>query len=154
MEFSGDYDVALASYRQVLDMNPDFPGARAFRSRIKLIQQKPDSAMKESELESNDFWKRYAQILALLSQEKKDEANRLLDQMIIEDGQHAAYQIAEIFAFQGDLTAAFDWLERAYQQRDGGMKEMIGNYFLSNLHEDPRWAELLTRMKLPLDLGY
>jgi len=150
-EFSADYEGALASYRQILGTNPDFPGARAFRARIKIIQQKPDSAMKEVEQESDAFWKRYSQILALTAQEQFDEANFLLQQMMVEDGQHAAYQIAEILAFQGDLDGSFEWLTRAFHQRDGGIKEMLGNYFLSGLHGDPRWAGMLALMKLPLD---
>jgi len=32
------------------------------------------------------------------------------------------------------------------------MKELLGNFFLNNLHGDPRWPELLSRMGLPLDL--
>jgi TolB-like protein len=151
-EFSADYEGALASYRQILGMNPDFPAARAFRARIKIIQKKPESAMKESEQEEDAFWKRYSQILALSAQEQHDEAKIELEKMMAEDGHHAAYQIAEILAFRGELDASFQWLTRAHQQRDGGMKEMIGNYFLSNLHADPRWNEILALMELPLDL--
>jgi len=31
------------------------------------------------------------------------------------------------------------------------MSEIIGNRFLVNLQGDPRWAEMLRRMSLPLD---
>ena len=151
-EFAGDYEAALSSYRQLLGMNPDFPGARAFRARIKLIQQKPDSAMKEVVQEANVFWKRYSEILVLSASGRAEEAIGPLDRMMVEDGSHAAYQIAEILAFRGDLDGAFDWLDKAYVQRDGGMKELLGNFFLKNLHEDPRWSELLSRIGLPLDL--
>ncbi len=151
-EFAADYEAALSSYRQLLAMNPDFPGARAFRARIKLIQQKPDSAMNESEQETNAFWQRYSGILALTASGKIEESAELLERMMAEDGSHAAYQIAEILAFQGDLDGAFEWLDRAHHQRDGGMKELLGNFFLKNLHEDPRWQELLSRLGLPLDL--
>lgn len=151
-EFSTDYDGALASYRKILSLNSDFPGARALRTRVKIIQDKPDSAMKESEQEADPFWKRYSQILVLTAQEEHEEAAALLDRMKAEDGFHAAYQVAEILAFRGDLDDSFIWLERALRQRDGGMKELIGNYFLESLHQDPRWRDLLARMGLPLDL--
>lgn len=151
-EFSADYDAALTSYRLILEMNPDFPAARAFRARIKLIQQNPESAVKESELETEGFWQRYSRILALSASDQPGEAKNLLEEMIAEDGSHAAYQIAEILAFQGDLDGAFAWLDRAYEQRDGGMKELLGNYFLHKLHADHRWHELLSKMGLPLDL--
>ena len=56
------------------------------------------------------------------------------------------YIIPEIYAFGGDVGEAFNWLDRAYRQRDGGMSELIGNYFLSNLENDVRWRELLIRV--------
>jgi len=151
-EFSGNYDEALSTYRQIIGLNPDFPGAHAYRSRIKILQEKPDSAMKESEQETDPFWKRYSEILSLTASESHDEAALLLEQMIEDDGHHAAYQVTEILAFRGDIDPAFDWFRRAYDQRDGGMREIVGNRFLENLHDDPRWLEMLERMTLPLDL--
>ena len=32
-----------------------------------------------------------------------------------------AYQIAEIYAWRGQNDEAFDWLDRAFRQRDGGL---------------------------------
>jgi hypothetical protein len=71
--------------------------------------------------------------------------------MIADDGHHAAYQVTEILAFRGDIDAAFEWFQRAYDQKDGGMSEIIGNHFLRNLHGDPRWEEMLGLMNLPLE---
>jgi len=148
-EFSGQYDEALSTYRVIIGLNPDFPGVRAYRARIKLIQDKAESALKESEQEVDPFWKRYSQILSYSALGRNDEAQPLLDRMIIEDGESSAYQIAEIMAFRGETGHAFEWLQRAWEQKDGGMSEMIGNFFLANLHSDPRWADLLTRLGLP-----
>jgi TolB-like protein len=150
-EFSTEYEQSLTNYRIALELNPELPGVRAYRARIKIIQEKPDSAMKESDQEIDPFWKRYSRILALSAQEHHDEAESLLEQMIADDGHHAAYQVTEILAFRAETDRAFEWFQRAYDQRDDGMSEIIGNYFLRNLHGDPRWEEMLVRMGLPLD---
>lgn len=147
-EFAHDYEQSLASYRQVIGSNPEVPGAWAYRARIKIIQEKPDSAMEQSEKEVDPFWKQYARILALTALERHEEAMPLLEQMIEEKGDHAAYQIAEILAFRGDTDAAFDWLARAMEQKDGGMASLVGNFFLLSLHPDPRWADLKEQMGL------
>jgi tetratricopeptide (TPR) repeat protein len=143
-EFAGQSDEALNSYRVIIGLNPDFPGVRAYRARIKIIQNKPESALKESEQEVDPFWKRYSQIIAYTTLGRDDEAQLLLDQMIAEDGGHSAYQVAEIEAFRGEIDNAFEWLRRAYDQKDGGMTEIIGNFFLRKLHADPRWADMLS----------
>jgi len=36
----------------------------------------------------------------------------------------AAYNIAEIHAYRGEVDAAFEWLDRAYRQRDSGMEHI------------------------------
>ena len=147
-EFSGKYEEALSAYRLLLGLNPDYPAVHAYRSRAMLAASMPESALEEAEKEQNPFWQRYARILSLIALERPDEADLLLQQMIIEHGNDAAYQVAEIYAFGGDVGEAFSWLDRAYRQRDGGMSELIGNYFLSNLENDVRWGELLTRVSL------
>jgi TolB-like protein/thioredoxin-like negative regulator of GroEL len=152
-EFSGEYEQSLSSYRQIVGLNPDFPGARAFRARVKILQDKPDSALRESDQEKDPFWRRYSKILALSALDRSDESQVLLEQMISDEGRHAAFQIAEILAFNGETDSAFEWLQRAYEQKDGGMREMIGNRFLNNLHGDKRWEQMITLLGLPLDLS-
>ncbi len=50
----------------------------------------------------------------------------------------AAFQIAEIYAYRGETDKAFEWLERAYKQRDGGLSQMKGDPLLRSLERDPR----------------
>lgn len=152
-EFSGEYEQSLTNYRVAIELNPELPGVRAYRARIKIIQENPDSAMKESDQEVDPFWKRYSRILALSAQDHHEEAELLLEQMIADDGHRAAYQITEILAFRGDIDRAFEWFQRAHDQKDSGMREITGNYFLRNLHDDSRWEDLLNSMGLPLDLN-
>lgn len=151
LEFSGLYDEALATYRHVLSLHPQYPAARACRARVKALQGKPESALRESGQEADPFWRRYSEILALTAAERQAEAGTLLDRMIAEDGDFAAFQLAEILAFAGDLEQAFEWLERARQQRDPGLSALLGNPLLTKLHDDPRWAALLASLGLPLD---
>ncbi len=59
----------------------------------------------------------------------------------------SAYQIAEVHAMCGDADLAFEWLERAYAQRDPGMVWLLADPFLRTLHSDPRWGEFLRKMR-------
>ena len=61
-----------------------------------------------------------------------------------------AYQIAEIYAYRGETDKAFEWLERAYNQRDGGLPSIKGDPLLRNIEKDPRYAAFIKKMKLPL----
>ena len=56
------------------------------------------------------------------------------------------YQVASIYAYRGDVDAAFKWLDRAYDERDDWLPELRFFYVFDVLHEDPRWEELLKRI--------
>jgi TolB-like protein/tetratricopeptide (TPR) repeat protein len=155
LEFSGLYDEALASYRRVLTLHPEYPAARAYRARVKALQGKGESALREAAQEADPFWRRYAQILALSVAERPGEAEPLLQAMVAEDAQIAAFQLAELYAFRGETEYAFEWLQRAREQRDPGLSALLGNPLLGNLVGDPRWTEHLEQLGLPpgLPLG-
>lgn len=59
-----------------------------------------------------------------------------------------AFQLAEIRAFRDERTAAFEWLDRAYDQRDAGLMWLKGSPLLAGLHDDPRWLKFLEKMGL------
>ena len=59
-----------------------------------------------------------------------------------------AFQIAQAHAARGDMDLAFEWLERAYQQRDPGLAETKTAEFLPSFHADPRWDAFLRKMGL------
>ena len=147
-EFAGNPDQALIAYKTLLGLNPDYPAVHAYRARIKLAQDKAGSALQEAEQEPDPFWKRYALILALDALDRPEESDPLLQAMIDEDSQDAAFQLAEIHARRGDPELAFEWLYRALEQKDGGMSEILGNPFFSGLHDDDRWLELITALGL------
>jgi serine/threonine protein kinase len=70
---------------------------------------------------------------------------------VVYEAEDAAYQVAEIYGYRGETDKAFEWLERAYKQRDGGLSQMKGDPLLRSLHSDPRWHAFLKKMKLPVD---
>ena len=57
--------------------------------------------------------------------------------------------IAEIYAFRNQSDEAFEWLDRAYAQRNGGLTFTKVEPLLKRLHSDPRFAALLKKLNLP-----
>ena len=50
---------------------------------------------------------------------------------------------------RGEADKAFEWLERAYQQRDGGLSSIKYDALMVSLLGDPRYHALLRKMNLP-----
>ena len=81
---------------------------------------------------------------------RKPEADTALAEYIANNQNEGAFQIAEILAFRGEIDRAFEWLDRAYAQRDGGLSEMKGDPLLKHLEHDPRYKAFLEKMHLPV----
>jgi hypothetical protein len=79
------------------------------------------------------------------------ESQRALDELIGKFGHSGAYQIAEAYAWRGEMDRAFEWLERARIQRDGGLTFLKMDWLLRKLRGDPRYFALLNKINLPAE---
>jgi hypothetical protein len=78
------------------------------------------------------------------------ESQQALDVVLAKYSRGAAYEIAEVYGWRGETDTAFEWLERPYQQKDGGLTSLRNDQLLKSLHSDPRFNALLRKMKLPV----
>ena len=79
----------------------------------------------------------------------KQDSNAALAELIGKHDTDSAYQIAEAYAFRGESGKSFEWLERAYKQRDAGLADIKTDPLFKNLRHDPRYTEFLKKMRLP-----
>ena len=117
--------------------------------KVHLAQAHPQEALAEMEREREPAFRLQGQALAYHALGRKKEADAALEELIAKYHADWAYQIAEMYAFRGEADRAFEWLERAYAQRDPGLSEMKGDPLLKSLERDPRYAAFLKKMRLP-----
>ncbi len=79
---------------------------------------------------------------------RKDDALRVLEQITHFGRTHyvAGDEIASIYVALGDNDAAFQWLERAYQERSGSLRGVLSQPMFRSLYFDPRYANLVKRI--------
>jgi serine/threonine protein kinase/Flp pilus assembly protein TadD len=146
----GRFDEAEASFRKVLELNGDYRAAHRALGRIELARGNPQAALAEMELEKSPVWRLHGLALAYHALGRTEEADAALDEMVAEHSATFGYQIAQIYAFRGQVDEAFDWLDRAYAQRDGGITDLKSDRLIEGLRTDPRYAALLRKLRLPL----
>ena len=76
------------------------------------------------------------------------ESEKLLQELIKKYADVAAFQVVEIYAWRDEKDKAFEWLEKAYVNHDGGITQLINNPFLKNLVKDPQWKIFLKKVGL------
>ena len=81
---------------------------------------------------------------------RRNEAERVLGEVKTFAATHyfAGEEIASIYVALGDNDAAFQWLERAYQEHSGSLHGIVPRPIFRPLHSDPRFAAILKRIGL------
>ena len=148
--YSGRYKEAIASFRKELELNPRMPQAHTYIGLVYLARGNLDSALTAVREENDSFWRAYGLALINFALGKEEDSDNELSEIIKEDQNDSAFQIAEIYAFRGDTDKAFEWLERAYKQRDSGLAELKGDPLMNSIQADHRYPGFLEKMKLPL----
>ncbi len=149
--YAGRFEEAKTAFRKSLELNREYPAAHQFLGLIDLANSQPDKAITEIQREPEPLWREYGLALAYFAAGRHQEADGVLAEYVEKRRIGSAYQIAEIYSYRGEKDKAFEWLETAYKQKDGGLSEMKGSQLLRSLHGDPRWPAFLKKMKLPVD---
>jgi len=143
---SGRFDDAVAELHAALDLNPKTGLAHRDLSDIRLQQGRTAEAIAEAALEPIPILSLCATANAQHASGHAAESDAALSQLIADHADVAAYDIALVCAWRGEVDHAFEWLERAYAQRDTGMPLLATDQFLAPLHDDPRWSPLIKKM--------
>jgi Tfp pilus assembly protein PilF len=149
--YTGRWEEAEAAFRKALELNPQYPTAHYYLGLISLARSKLEEALAEMQKEPEPAWGGQGLALAYHALGKKKEADAALEDYIGNFQNGGACQIAEIYAYRGEADKAFEWLERAYKQRDSGLTSMKSDPLLRNIEKDPRYRPFLQKMKLPVD---
>ena len=146
--FAERFDDAAAAFGVALDLNPTAGLTHAFLAITRLLQGRAREALALAEAESHDVFRNLALAMIHHALGHAAESEQALQAMIERFAWTAAIQVADAYAYRGEADKAFEWLDRAYVQRDPGVTYSAKNVFFGPLHGDPRWQAHLLRMRL------
>jgi TolB-like protein/Tfp pilus assembly protein PilF/predicted Ser/Thr protein kinase len=89
---------------------------------------------------------------AYASTGKRADAQMILHELLRQSGTKyvSAYMVATVYASLGDKDKAFEYLEKAYQERSSDLPYFLrADLRLDSLRSDPRFQDLLRRMNFP-----
>ena len=147
------YDGQIAAARQALGLafalNPESIYSRWHLGVIELLDGHPQQALDEFRQDKDPVFRLNGVALAEHSLAHAGEARAAMDELIRTNAvQSADYQIAEVYAWRAEKDDAFEWLDRAFAGRDGGLVLVKIDPLLGSLHNDPRYKAFLRRMNL------
>jgi len=144
----GRFEEAAATFRRISALVPSFASSKALEAAALLFQGKKEEALSVVEQEPDEAWKISILPIVFWDLGRKRDSDAALHELEEKFAASSAYNIAEMQAYRGEVDAAFQWLERAYRQRDPGMGLVKMDPMLRNLHRDTRFHAVLVKMKL------
>ncbi len=146
---AGRFAESEGLYRKLLELEPDFLWTRSYLGKTLLAQGKPDAALAMVQQEADQATRLWFLPIVLQAAGRQVEADEALQAQIAQWADTGAFFVAMTYAYRGDHDPALEWLERAYQQKDASLDEIVGEPLFKNLADDPRFKAFLRKMKLP-----
>jgi TolB-like protein/DNA-binding winged helix-turn-helix (wHTH) protein len=147
--FNGQLDQAAADCKKALELNPDVPPGPFYLILIHIMQGRPQDGLPEFERLQIDSQRGVLYAITYCALGRKKASDAALSELIAKYSASDAYGIAEAYAFRSQSDEAFEWLDRAYAQRDGGLIATKVDPLLKSLHSDPRFAAFLKKLNFP-----
>jgi serine/threonine protein kinase/tetratricopeptide (TPR) repeat protein len=143
-----DYPAARQSIQRALAVNPAADAFHFALGQLNLLQGRLTEAQAEFQKQGAEANRRMgvAMVEHATGHDKLSQA--ALKELIAKNAGDSAYQVADVYAWRGEKDKAFEWLQRAYQQRDSGLNGIAWDPLLSSLNDDPRYGALLKQLGL------
>ena len=95
-------------------------------------------------------WQDISLALARQIGDDRSAADAALKTVIDKHAGVDAFQIAEVYALRNDANATFEWLDRAWSNRDTGIEFLLYDPFILRYKDDPRFAAFCRKVGLPV----
>jgi len=144
--YAGRLDEAVDVFRRLHDLAPDRGNVHALLSQVYLAQARPEEAMAALEEEKDPFFRLPVEAMIHHALGRESESYEALGKFIEDYKEGGAYQIAQIHAYRGEVIQALEWLEIAFEDRDGGLYLAKVDPYLKALRPDPRFTAFLRKL--------
>ncbi len=142
--WAGYLEQAEAAVKEALELNPLGGMTYWALGQVYLAQGRFPEALAAFEKESHKALRLMGLTAAYHALGRDAPSSAALEQL--REIPFAAFGMATGYAYRGNVDLAFEWLERAYTQRNAGLSQIKFLPWLRNLHGDPRWQPFLKKM--------
>src|SRR5437763_4457669 len=144
-------DDAEAALRKALELQPTTRNAHAFLAIIAILRGDKEAALREAQLEPPGPTAGSRMALAYFARGEQQKADAALEEYIRAAGDRRPSQVAAIHAFRQEPDKMFEWLDRAYQEREPALISTLAIVpFFSRYYSDPRFVGLCHKIGMPV----
>ena len=145
---NGRFEDAIATFRRVKAVDPNFRGSDLLESRALMMAGRPEEAIGVSGSTPNRSWERWL-ARAYVMTGRQQEFERLIEENRGEAPDRRPYHLAIIYAGRGDKDRTFQALDQAATLEPERTAALILNPEMKFLVGDPRYDALKHTLRLP-----
>lgn len=149
-QFLDQPEKALEYTSRMLDLQPGANGTHYYIALSQLSTGDVDGALDRIQHEVLDGFKQTGLALVHHAAGRNKESDAAMLALEQQKAGGWYYQVATVHAYRGEIDAAFDALNDAYEKRDSGITLLLGDPYLDNLRGDPRFEEIVDRLGIRL----
>jgi TolB-like protein/Flp pilus assembly protein TadD len=144
----GRLDEAATAASKAIELQPT-AGSMHYQLAIIEIMRGNAKAALEAAQQEPVGWQ--VDAIALVRQIDGDPAaaDAALQAQIAQEAAIGPFQIAQTFALRKDADKTFEWLDRAWSNRDAGVSYLLFDPFILRFRDDPRFAAFCKKVGLP-----
>ena len=147
--YAGKLDEADAAGRKFAELQPSASSSHRWQVLVAVQRGDGETALREAQLEPDDRIRSFELALAQYIRGDHKAADAALADLIANSRDSLAYQIAQVYAVRGEKDKAFEWLQIAFDNHDGGMPSLLVDPVLRGLRDDARYKNLVVKVGLP-----
>jgi serine/threonine-protein kinase len=147
--YAGKLDEADAAGRKMAELQPSASSSHRWQVLVAVQRGDGETALREAQSEPDGSIRPFELALAHYVRGDRKAADAALADLIVNSRDSLAYQIAQVYAVRGETDKAFEWLQIAFNNQDGGIPSLLVDPLLRVLHDDPRYKDLLAKVGLP-----
>jgi len=147
--YAGKLDEADAAGRKMAELQPSASSSHRWQVLGAVQRGDGETALREAQLEPDDTIRSFELALAQYIRGDQKAADAALADLIANSRDSLAYQIAQVYAVRGEKDKAFEWLQVAFDNHDGGMPSLLVDPVLRGLRDDARYKNLVVKVGLP-----
>ena len=147
--YAGKLDEADAVGRKMAELQPSASSSHRWQVLGAVQRGDGETALREAQLEPDDTIRSFELALAQYIRGDHKAADAALADLIANSRDSLAYQIAQVYAVRGEKDKAFEWLQIAFDNHDGGMPSLLVDPVLRGLRDDARYKNLVVKVGLP-----
>ena len=146
----GRFDEAEHEIGKAIELEPTGQIYHSVLTQLEIQRGDPKAALAAAWQEPAGVWRIVALAFARQVVNDRAAADAALQNLVDTFGGQAAYQIAQVYALRRDADKTFEWLDRAWTNRDPGVNLLLYDPFILRYQDDPRFAAFCRQVGLPV----